>query len=140
MLFILLFFSSLVLLFCYLYYFCLGLHCLHCYSFILVSVFVTNIIRVVFFLSGIWLLQLLSSLLLSWVAPSLLLLLWCSHGCFCCCFRRRCCFCHWYCVCCCGWCCRLECWFCFPVFGIFRRPWLLWEAIVHPLNLFTLAI
>ena len=59
----------------YLYYLCLGLHCLHCYSFILVSVFVTIIIRVVFFLSGIWLLQLLSSLLLSWVAPSLLLLL-----------------------------------------------------------------
>ena len=60
---------------CYLYYFCLGLHCLHCYSFILVSVFVTIIIRVVFFLSGTWLLQLLSSLLLSWIAPSSLLLL-----------------------------------------------------------------
>ena len=45
-----------------------------------------------------------------------------------------------YCVCCCCWCCHLDCWLCFPVFGILSLPWLLQDVIVHPPDLFILAI
>ena len=53
MLFILLFFLfiSAIVVVTYII-FCLGLHCLHYYSFILVSIFVTIIIRVVFFIGN----------------------------------------------------------------------------------------